>query len=204
MTLHALSEWVKYRWRAKGRHGVHSPFVYDFVDKGLHRKGIPDHTPVNLSLAAPLPEGALFTRICRHFGIRTIMAADAVKEPLQCYELYEQEGRLFPDPDERITGAVQEYLQGIKPSLHFSIDLLYLRPAAGAHLLSLWEKYQRLISPGTIVMIDRIHATREHTAAWDGIRSPEKVRLSMDLFHTGLLFFREEFLVQQHFVLKCW
>ena len=28
-------EYIKYRWNAKGRHGIHSPFVYDFVDKCL-------------------------------------------------------------------------------------------------------------------------------------------------------------------------
>ncbi len=26
-------EYIKYRWNSKGRHGTHSPFVYDFVDK---------------------------------------------------------------------------------------------------------------------------------------------------------------------------
>ena len=28
-------EYIKYRWKAKGRHGVHSPFVYDITDKCL-------------------------------------------------------------------------------------------------------------------------------------------------------------------------
>ena len=31
-------EYIKYRWNAKGRHGIHSPFVYDFVDKCLRIK----------------------------------------------------------------------------------------------------------------------------------------------------------------------
>lgn len=30
-------EYIKYRWNAKGRHGIHSPFVYDFVDKCLRQ-----------------------------------------------------------------------------------------------------------------------------------------------------------------------
>ena len=28
-------EYIKYRWKAKGRHGIHSPFVYDITDKCL-------------------------------------------------------------------------------------------------------------------------------------------------------------------------
>jgi predicted O-methyltransferase YrrM len=28
-------EYIKYRWKAKGRHGIHSPFVFDLVDKCL-------------------------------------------------------------------------------------------------------------------------------------------------------------------------
>ena len=28
-------EYIKYRWNAKGRHGIHSPFVFDLLDKCL-------------------------------------------------------------------------------------------------------------------------------------------------------------------------
>jgi predicted O-methyltransferase YrrM len=34
-TVNIIFEYINYRWNAKGRHGTHSPFVYDFTDKCL-------------------------------------------------------------------------------------------------------------------------------------------------------------------------
>lgn len=38
MSFHTFIEYLKYRLKAKGRHGTHSPFVYAFVDQVLMDK----------------------------------------------------------------------------------------------------------------------------------------------------------------------
>lgn len=38
MTLHAFTAYIKYRLKAKSRHGIHSPFVYAFIDNCLGKK----------------------------------------------------------------------------------------------------------------------------------------------------------------------
>lgn len=35
MNLHAFTAYIQYRLRAKTRHGIHSPFVYEFIDNCL-------------------------------------------------------------------------------------------------------------------------------------------------------------------------
>ena len=38
MTLHAIISYIRYRRKAKTRHGIHSPFVYSFIDDCLRAK----------------------------------------------------------------------------------------------------------------------------------------------------------------------
>lgn len=39
MGFHSFAEYLKYRLRAKSRHGIHSPFVYKLIDECLAKRG---------------------------------------------------------------------------------------------------------------------------------------------------------------------
>jgi hypothetical protein len=72
LALHAIIEYIKYSWKARGRHGTHSPFVYDFVEAVLQDRG-------NMVIADPvvysgLSEGnsTLLNRIRQHYDYRSV------------------------------------------------------------------------------------------------------------------------------------
>ena len=54
----------------------------------------------------------------------------------------------------------------------------------------------------TAVIIPSIHKTPLHTQCWNELAADLQVKLSIDLYKTGLLFFKDEFKEKQHFVLK--
>lgn len=52
------------------------------------------------------------------------------------------------------------------------------------------------------IVFDDIHWSREMEEAWDHIRQDQRVRLSIDLFFVGIVFFRREFVEKQHFTIR--
>ncbi len=62
MTVHAIRQYLRYRWRAQGRHGTHSPFVYGFVEQVLRRK-----------------EGTLEGRILHYTGEKNFLPEEALQ-----------------------------------------------------------------------------------------------------------------------------
>lgn len=128
MTWFQFKQWWHYRRQALSRHGVHSPFVYDFIDNGLRRK-----------------TGSIESRVRNYFQHSTIVTVED--------------------------------------------------PAAANRAL-------QQASEDTILLIKNTHSTPEAAAAWQALCNNPNVTMSIDLYNIGLLLFRKEFKVKQHFVLK--
>lgn len=70
-----------------------------------------------------------------------------------------------------------------------------------APTLAYFEQSLEFAHENSIFVIDDIYWSKEMTEAWESIKSHPKVTLSIDLFFMGLVFFRKENKVKEHFKL---
>ena len=54
----------------------------------------------------------------------------------------------------------------------------------------------------SVIIIDDIHWSAEMEEAWEIIKANPAVHLSIDLFFMGIIFFRDEFKIKQHFTIR--
>jgi len=83
------------------------------------------------------------------------------------------------------------------------VDLAFID---GNHRQEPTERYFQELLPkvnnDSILIFDDIHWSREMEQAWETIKAHPGVRCSIDLFFTGLVFFRQEFREKQHFRIR--
>lgn len=81
-------------------------------------------------------------------------------------------------------------------------DVLILKNDVPRQWVRLFNKYAHALHNNSIVLVAGIHGTERHTSKWNRLCNHPKVKMSMDLYGAGLLFFNDEFKEKQSFVLK--
>jgi predicted O-methyltransferase YrrM len=100
-----------------------------------------------------------------------------------------------------VRGDFDDVLPGILNS--FTPDLVFID---GNHreepTLRYFEQFSSSAHQGTILVFDDIHWSEGMEAAWRKICADPRVRLSVDLFFIGLVFYNPDFREKQHFSIR--
>jgi predicted O-methyltransferase YrrM len=84
-----------------------------------------------------------------------------------------------------------------------NVDLIFFD---GNHTFEATTKYFKLaldyIHNDSVFVFDDIYWSEEMSLAWNEIKNHSKVKITIDLFEIGIVFFREEQMEKQHYVLK--
>ena len=255
-----LKQYVLYRLKAKSAHGIHSPFVYDFIETVLKDQRtyyafeeiasirnvlLQDTTSINVedlgagSLHKSVTKrrvkdiaqhaarnekfGKLLFRIVEKYqyknmlelgtslGIGTSYIASAAKDGQVitiegCNDIADKATETFASLSHtHIRQRRGNFDLVLTPILQQnpSFDLIIID---GNHreeaTLAYFNEIMPFIKDDTLLIFDDIHWSRGMHKAWQTIHSDQRVRLSIDLFFFGLVFFKKDFKEKQHFTLK--
>jgi predicted O-methyltransferase YrrM len=240
-------------------HGIHSPFVFDFitnvlndrtaypeynVTENLRKKLLASNTPVPIedygagrsrpstsksvssiaSTSAKSPRyGQLLFRIARYYqpnyivelgtslGVSTSYLAQADTHAVVVsgegnYALATMAKENFKtlglDNIDVVTGNFDNTLPEIISAIP-RIDMAFID---GNHrrqpTLKYFSELRKKNSESSVLIFDDIHWSRGMELAWQDIQADPNVMLTIDLFFMGLVFFRPEFKVKQHFRIR--
>lgn len=101
-----------------------------------------------------------------------------------------------------ITGNFDDTLPDVLKRMH-TVGLAFVD---GNHAkeptLHYFRSLLNKINPSSILIFDDIHWSKGMEEAWEEIKADPRVKLSIDLFFIGIVLFREEFKIKQHFVIR--
>lgn len=163
-----MYQFLSYLWFyivANNQHGVHSPFVYDYVTKCLYKK---------TKLRVPVSLKILIKSIS-YFGFRTIRLLGDKVDTQATIETMCSEVTFTPHRADVVFTDIN--------ALHFK-DLDPDR-----------------LQNNTLLLVDYIHKNKDNFKLWEKVLQLDQVRISIDLFYCGVVFFRKE-QAKEHFKIR--
>ena len=192
-----LLKYLQYYWVASNSkgHGIHSPFVFKFIQEILNGKSpltaIENNTPavkqildqIEAAVSAPLtPKNKIvIARLLQWLNPITILVTGDKKQfdaetVMQANGTYE---------------AVEK------------IDFVFIGEGQdGATILQSVNRVMDKMHSNSWVILHGIHADSNMETVWNTLKEHSNIRLSIDLFTIGILFCRKEQKEQEHFIIR--
>lgn len=169
----SLYKYFNYYFKAangKG-HGVHSPFVFSFIQDVLNNKELKQEADYSNKYRA------LVNRMIAFYKPSAVMELEAASSN-QVHALKE------------IDNAA-------------TIGLFYLKQNKNAEdLTNYFNAALKKLNTESILIFDGIHVSKELEASWETIKMNNEVKLTIDLYKLGIVFFRQEQLEKENFTIR--
>ena len=191
----SLKGWsyIKFLLKATNQHGVHSPFVYDLVTKCFYDKTrYEDYKTLELLRKDNLSKkkSKLLYRVIKYFKPQAVVVFGKKKEAINRIIILAQPEVIIMNEDHWPDYEVR------KP-----FDLIYFDSSDKADYLKALVYLLETTSNETVWIFNNIHINDEFSAVWKTIKRHKKVRITIDLFFWGLVFFRPE-QAKEHFKIR--
>ncbi|RZJ69125.1 MAG: hypothetical protein EOO45_13910 [Flavobacterium sp.] len=187
-----VAKYINFLWNSTNRHGVHSPFVFGFVDKCIYAKGpnLPFREGYKFNEGISFRKAALLHRTISYFNAQKLLAlgddTSAMTEILRYAGEKQNKKIWFFSPIAPIPGT---------------IDLLYFSYNDRETLLNVFNERLADANPNTICIIDGIYNSTETKQAWSDIKDHHAVTVTVDTYDLGVAFLRKG-QAKQHFMIR--
>ncbi|UZO79428.1 hypothetical protein NBT05_10670 [Aquimarina sp. ERC-38] len=183
----AAHSYLKFLLASTNQHGIHSPFVYDLVTKGLYPETIAKSEILHLKSLAknnktPYKSLELFVKTINFLKIHSVTCSGLVNP--------------------------EKFLYDIQNSFHVDVqnsstksELFYLNLREKCVTGILEIPLSDLVLENKIVFVNNIHQNKKSYSLWQEWIQEPKITVSIDLFYAGLLFIRPQ-QVKEHFMVR--
>ena len=181
-------EFIKYKWKASGRHGIHSPFIYDLIENGIRTSIIKAEFHPNDSKNIDFQKFVF--KLLRYFKPQYILI-DENKEITSWKNFFQENFK-----DLKVQLNTEEFNNSSNTD---EFDIIFISEAT-----NLLEKVSRLIpyfGNDTILIVYGIRNKQLVFEDWRKLCEMKTFHVSIDFFHSGLLIFRSQ-QEKEHFTLK--
>ena len=187
-SVNRLVEFIKYKWKASGRHGIHSPFIYDLIENGIRTSIIKAEFYPNDSKNIDFQK--LVFKLLRYFKPQFILI-DENKEITSWKNFFQENFK-----DLKFQLNTEEFNNSSNTD---EFDIIFILEPT-----NLLEKVSKLIpyfGNNTILIVYDIRNQQLVFEDWRKLCEMKTFHVSIDFFHSGLLIFRSQ-QEKEHFTLK--
>ena len=185
-------EIIKYTWKAKGRHGIHSPFVYDLLDN-CFKIPVSKEKIIGISTKIKLHENTLrcLMQLSKHLKFNTLLTETRLQTDIEGLA-----------NERTIPYVVQDlsFFDQLEKEKHASVILL-TTDTRNVDILNKVNELLPLLDENSLILIDGIRANDLTFSEWKQLKEKTEFHFSADVFHFGILA-KRSFQEKEQFILR--